>query len=80
MERRAGRMTELERKKYEKRREILRLTLMILEQNPGETARRRAHHFCQSMTDLSVDEESPQGPEIPELPEPGADPEERMRG
>ena len=75
LERRAGRMTELERKKYEKRREILRSTLAILEQNPGEVARRRAHYFCQSMTDLSVDDESPRAPEVPELPEPGAEPE-----
>ena len=78
MERRAGRMTELERKKYWKRREILRSTLMILETNPEEIARLRAHHFCRLMTDLSVDEESPQGPDIPELPEPGAEPSERV--
>ena len=45
IERRAGRMTELERKNYYyKRREILRSTLMI-EENPGEMARRRAHHL-----------------------------------
>ena len=73
IERRAGRMTEQERKKYEKRREILRSTLMILEQRPGEMARRRAHQFCKSMTDLSVGEDSPQGPDVPELPEPGAE-------
>ena len=71
-------MTELERKKYWKRREILRSTLMILETNPEEIARLRAHHFCRLMTDLSVDEESPQGPDIPELPEPGAEPSERV--
>ena len=69
-------MTELERKKYEKRREILRSTLTILEQNPGEVARRRAHYFCQSMTDPSVDDESPRAQEVPELPEPGEEPEE----
>ena len=68
-------MTELERKKYEKRREILRSTLAILEQNPGEVAR-RPHYFCQSMTDLSVDDENPRAPEVPELPEPGEEPEE----
>ena len=32
-------MTEPERKKYEKRREVLRSTLMILEESPGEVAR-----------------------------------------
>ena len=69
-------MTEEERKKYEKRREILRSTLMILEQRPGELARLRAHRFCQQMADLSVDEESPQAPEVPELDEPGAEPTE----
>ena len=72
--RRAGRMDERERKKYMKRREILRSVLRVLEQHPGEGARRRAHEFCQQMTDLSVDEESPQADEVPDLPEPAAEP------
>ena len=72
--RRVGRMDERERKKYMKRREILRSVLMVLKQHPGERARRRAHEFCQQMTDLSVDEESPQAPEVPDLPEPAAEP------
>ena len=80
VERRAGRMTEQERKKYEKKREILRSVLMVLEQRPGERARRRAHQFCQQMTDLSVDEDSPQAPEVPELPEPGAEPTDAVGG
>ena len=71
-------MSEEEKKKYWKRREILRSTLLILEANPGEIARLRAYHFCRSMTDLSVDGESPRGPDIPELPEPGAEPSERV--
>ena len=38
-------MDERERKKCMKRREILRSVLMVLEQHPGEEARRRAHEF-----------------------------------
>ena len=53
---------------------------MILEQRPGEMARRRAHQFCQQMTNLSVDEDTPQTPEVPELPEAGAEPTEMMEG
>ena len=71
-------MSEEERKKYYKRREILQSVLSILEQRPGETARRRAHNFCRSMTDLSVDEETEGGEEVPELEEPEAERSDRI--
>ena len=78
IDRRGANMSEEERKKYYKRREILQSVLSILEQRPGETARRRAHNFCRSMTDLSVDEETEGGEEVPELEEPEAERSERI--
>ena len=79
IDRRGARMSEEEQKKYSKRREILQSVLSILEQRPGEVARRRAHNFCRSMTDLSVDEETEGGEEVPELEEPEAE-NERVIG
>ena len=75
-------MSEEERKKYQKRREILQSVLSILEhppgRGPGEIARRRAHNFCRSMTDLSVDEETEGGEEVSELDEPEAERSDRI--